>query len=315
MTEQHSTPWSTLHLGSFRRVELETVHDFFWILDNRGSMGLKIALGEIPEEAAPIGKISGITVVSQRSDHQTDDLFLIITNASDREIFYSLCLDLIQSTQEASGDVQLYDSIQKRLRHWQRFLSQTAAKTLSEQVQMGLYAELLFLKETVMPVLSPEAALHSWVGPDFDKQDFSFETCLTEVKAFITSKGPFVKISSMHQLFFDEKPLYMNAFGITRISAGSSIVTLIAEIREMLSSEMEHDLFDQKLAQYGYFEGITEPPFFTYTRDSGHIYKITPEFPRIVPDQISSRIVSVQYTVDLSKCKQFAVTSVPIVNN
>ena len=314
MTEQHNNPWSTLNLSSSRRVELETVHDFFWILDDQGRMGLKTSFRELPHEASPIEKISGMAVVLRHSDRQTDELFLIITNPADREIFYSLCLDLIRSTQEASGDRQLYYTILNRLRHWRRFLSETAAKTLSEQLQMGLYAELLFLKETALTVLTPEAALHSWVGPDFDKQDFSFDGCLAEIKAFITSKGPFVKISSMHQLFFDEKPLYLTAFGLSRVSAGTSIITLIAEIQESLPGEIENDLFDQKLAQYGYFQGITEAPFFNYAADSRRIYKITEDFPRIVPNQISKEIVTVQYSIDLSKCRAHAVPEVPIIN-
>lgn len=314
MTEQHSNPWSSLHLSSSRRVEIETVHNFFWVLDDQGRIGLKVNFSNLPHQEAAIGKIRGINVIVRQDEHQSTELYLIISSNADREIFHSLSLDLIKSTHQIPGSTEMYECILKRLRHWQRFLSQTAAKTLPEQLQMGLYAELLFLRDTVMTALPPEAALHTWVGPDFDKQDFSFQACLTEIKAFITSKGPFVRISSLHQLFFDDKPLYLIAFGISRVSAGASVVTLISEIREKLTSELEHDLFDQKLAQYGYFEGITEEPFFTYTADSRRIYMISTEFPRIVPDQIPNSIMNVQYSIDLSKCQSFAADVLPIIN-
>lgn len=305
-----------MFLSSSRRVEVETIHDFYWVMDDQGRMGIKINLKNIAHDSGSIGKINGIILITRINENSENEFFLMINNPSDRDIFYRLCMDLINNSLLVDGQVQLYKSLSNRLRHWQRFLSQSSSKTMTEQLQMGLFTELSFLNEDVLHLMNNEQALLSWIGPDFDKQDFSFEGCLAEIKSFITSKGPFVKISSMHQLFYDLKPLYLIAFGISRVAIGRSIIDLIKEIRKKLNNPLTVETFDIKLAKYGYFEGITEEPFFNYFVDSKRIYSVESGFPRIVSNQISNQILAVQYSIDLSKCSLFETTSLPLhLNN
>jgi hypothetical protein len=311
MTEDMN-PWKQMTHSSVRRTELPTPYDFFWMLDEKGRMGLKISFSDLLPDYQPADKTGSIIQLINRPENGKAELYLLITNSSDKDVFYSLCLDLIRVSQSVLHEADLWTALEKRLQHWQRFLRQGALQSMPEQLQMGLYAELCFLQE-IMDVLTPLQALSGWVGPDFDKQDYSFQNCLTEIKCFITSKGPFIKISSLHQLYFDVKPLYLTAFGVSKTSTGRSVVNIMAEISSRLTSPDEADLFEKQLNQYGYFEGITEGPFFKYHTDSRRSYHIESAFPRIVPGQLADEILSVQYLVDLSKCTAFEVDVIPFL--
>ncbi|WP_419802127.1 PD-(D/E)XK motif protein [Mucilaginibacter sp.] len=315
MTEETNNPWAKINLASSKRVEIKTAYRFHWIKDDKGRSGLRINFKNIPADAEPIAKISGITSLIHRHENVDDELFLVIMNPSDQDIFHTLCLDLINSSLTAETEPKLYSTVANRLRHWQRFLSMGAAKTMTEQLQMGLFAELAFLNDNVLTAMPIDPAIGAWVGPDFDKQDFSFDDFLAEIKSYITSKGPFVKISSMHQLLFDTKRLYLVAFGVSKTNGGRNILDLIDDIREKLSADSRLlDSFEGKLNQYGYFDGITEGPFFKYTTDSRKSYNVSVEFPRITSAAVADQITAVQYTIDLSKCKAFE-TNIPSLNN
>lgn len=295
-----------MFLSSSRRADFDTPFNFHWILDDNGRMGLRINFPVIPENADDIGKIKGINIVKRHYADTEDELFLIISNKEDREIFYSLCVDLLNASRTVVAGTDLYRNVIKRLSHWQRFLSQGVSITLTEPVQMGLYAELSYLIH-LTEKFGPEIALTSWVGPDFDKQDFSLESYLVEVKSFISSKGPIIKISSMHQLIYDIKPLYLLSYGISRSRIGNSIIELISQMRDLIAGLPEEfsRSFDNKLGLNNYFEGITEAPFVKFQTDQIKVYKVDDAFPKILPPDISEKIVSVQYEIDLSKCSEF----------
>jgi hypothetical protein len=311
MTEEMN-PWKQMAHSSVRRTELPTPYDFFWMLDEKGRMGLKISFSDLLPDYQPADKTGSIIQLINRPENGKAELYLLIAHSSDKDVFYSLCLDLIRVSQSVLHETDLWTALEKRLHHWQRFMKQGALRSMPEQLQMGLYAELCFLQE-IMDVLTPLQALSGWVGPDFDKQDFSFQDCLTEIKCFITSKGPFIKISSLHQLYFDVKPLYLTAFGVSKTSTGRSVLDIIAEINTRLTGPDESDLFEKQLNQYGYYDGITEGPYFKYHTDSRRRYRIESAFPRIVPGQFADEILSVQYSVDLSKCTAFEVDVIPFL--
>lgn len=296
--------------SSVRRTDLPTPYDFFWVVDEIGRIGLKICFDELPLDFHPLDRTGAIIQAVNRAENQKNELFLLIADPADQGIFYRLCIDLIAVSQTVRNESELCRAIEKRLRHWQRFLNHGASKSMPEHLQMGLYAELSFLKEALSG-MTPADALAAWVGPDFDKQDFSFESCLAEVKCFLTSKGPFITISSMHQLYFDVKPLYLAAFGVSRLNSGLSVSDLAAEIRSYLTNETELDTLESKLNSYGYFEGITEGPFYSYHTDSRRRYYIETAFPRIIASQLAEGIQSVQYSIDLSKCAAFEVDTIP----
>jgi hypothetical protein len=306
MIEETNNPWAKINFSSSKRVDINTFNKFYWIKDEIGRLGLRINIKSIPTDAEPIIKVYGITFIIRINEDIDDEIFLILMNHNDQEIFYALCFDVINSSLKVESEIQLYKTITNRLRNWQRFFELGSNKTMTEQSQMGLFTELAFLNDHILCSIPFDQAILSWVGPDFHKQDFSFDDFLIEIKSYTTSKGPFVKISSMHQLLSDEKQLFLFVFGISKSIFGMSIQIYINLIREKLLGNIKLlDNFEEKLNRYGYFEGITQEPFFKFNIDSKKCYKVTSDFPRIIPSTLAFQITEIQYTIDISKCKIF----------
>lgn len=206
--------------------------------------------------------------------------------------------------------------INKRIRRWQKFLSEGSSISMPEILQMGLFTELHFLLNRVAAALDYKTAVIAWVGPDADKKDFSLDNIFVEVKSFISSKGPIVKISSLHQLDFDIKPLYLLAYGLTKSNSGLSIIDLIQQIMSEIPDDDREtaEIFETRLAAYGYAADITEAPFYSFNVDTVKSYLVTEYFPKILSGSIDSRILAVQYSIDLAKCAVFE-SEIPLVKN
>ena len=187
---------------------------------------------------------------------------------------------------------------------------------MTEQQQMGLITELICLKEFVLENYSVNESINSWVGPEFDKQDFSLTSFSIEVKSFISSKGNTVRISSLQQLDNKNKRLYLLTFGITRTEEQLlNIPILVESIKIQIEKEqMNLELFENKLAQYGYIEGVTESPFYSYGVDSIKCYFVSDEFPKILSSQVKPEITKAEYSIDLSRCFQFETDLNQVLN-
>lgn len=298
--------WQNIHRASSRRIKSDGRYNFFWICDGKGHYGLLISICQRLDDKDFSEKIKGITIAKDSQRNDGDDLYLIVNDNNDWQIFYHLCLDLLDVSEKCSSETILIKSLKTRLKRWRFFLSEGNSFTMSEIRQMGLFAELLCLKDILIPNLGVDNALAAWVGPDLDRQDFSLNAFLLEVKSFLSSKGAFVKISSLHQLINDIKPLYLIAYGISRQPTGHSIEDIAQSIFPILDNGTE-ELFGQKLAEYGYVEGITEEPFYKYHADNIRCYAVTDDFPKILPGQVKEQIVAAQYTLDLARCSKFEI--------
>lgn len=298
-----------------RRVDVETAYDFFWITDEKGRYGLLIKFGFLLDDSEIEEKVKGITIVKSSED-ALGKLYFVLNNNKDWEIFLSVCTDLVFMSAGCREEADMIPVINKRIRRWQKFLSEESSISMPEILQMGLFTELYFLLNDLLPVLDYKDAINSWVGPDADKKDFSLDEIFVEVKSFISSKGPLIKISSLHQLEFEIKPLYLTAYGLTKSNSGQTIIDLIRQIYSEIPEEDNTSLnsFDVRLAAYGYMADITEGPFYAFNVDVAKSYLVSKGFPKILSENIDNRISAVQYTIDLAKCGAFE-QQIPINNN
>jgi hypothetical protein len=307
--------WKGIHQSSSRRIMSDGQYNFFWVCDEKGRYGLLIRLLQSLSDIEFDYKIKGITIILHSTHERGTDLYLIVNDNNDWEIFYSVCLDLLAVSEKSSSEIILINKLKSRIKRWQFFLTEQNSLSLSEVKQMGLLTELLCLKDRILPHLSNLDAIVSWVGPNFDRQDFSLAGFFIEVKSYISSKGAIVTISSLHQLINNIKPLYLIAYGLSKSENGVSIADVELDISEMLEANSEsYDLFQQKLAQYGYMRGVTENPFYKFRIDNISYFAVTDDFPKILPSDVQGQITTVQYTIDLAKCVQFE-TDLSVVLN
>ena len=307
MISEINDPWERMAVSTERRIDSN--HNLFWIRNSEGNYGFVIKAEKPFSKLENDFKIRGVTIIKRVVDHLHSELYLVLNSNHDWQIFHTLCLDLVRICDSAINHNKMISAVESRLRKWQLFLMNDSRASLSLKIQMGLFSELLCLKNIVIPNLGYKEGILSWVGPNFDKQDFSTKDLLIEVKSFLSSKGPIIHISSVHQLDTQKEPLYLLAYGLTLTDRGISILDLIDDLSALFANESSHllELFENKLIAYGYMSGISEGSFSKFSIDNVNSFSVSHDFPKILSLNLRTQIKSVNYTIDLVGCKEFEI--------
>lgn len=303
MTKNLENPWVAMNIGSSRRIDSEIQHEVFWIRDEQGHYGFYLQSAEKFTEAETDIHLKGVSLV-KRNSRDFGELFLILNRQSDWELFLTLCEDILSICITRTTNKEMIDAVEGRLRRWQIFLTQNNDPIMSAELQMGLFSELICLKNLTSSRGIRDSVI-AWSGPDKDKQDFNFPDTMVEVKSYKTSRGAKVMISSSHQLLSESKPLYLIAYSLTPSEIGFSIKDIIFEFDEMLNNETfaTQQLFENKVISYGYMPNMNDEALIKFTVDSTRVFEVTTDFPKLLPYQVPSEITKLSYTIDLELCK------------
>jgi hypothetical protein len=302
-------PWKDMPEQSQRRSLVEGSHDVFWITDLEGKYGFVLHAKKEFSNLEPIVELKGITMIKRNSTEGKGELFLLLNNKEDWEIFHALCENLISTVLEYSENSSMLHAVEIRLKRWQQLLKQDTALEMSTEKQMGLFSELSCLEKFISPQFGIEQAILSWVGPDFDKQDFILENIAIEVKSYRTSKGKKINISSLEQLEVTKDGLFLITYGLTENDNGKNIEDLVESIGRLLKNSKNNttELFETKLIQYGYIPEIKKTPYIKFSVDKQQQYSVIQKFPKISRNQVSSLITHVKYSIDLAQCDEYEV--------
>lgn len=302
-------PWLNMPESSQRRVDTQSNHNLFWITDLEGRYGFLLHSQYKFQDITNPANLKGITIVKRNTMSNNGELFLILNKNEDWQIFVALCEDLISITHKYEKDEAMISAVEVRLKRWQQLLKQDRNQDMSLERQMGLFSELLCLKDIIYPKIGISQSITSWVGADFDKQDFLLDNAIIEVKSYRTTKGPTVHISSLQQLYSDKEPLFLLTYGLTQSENGLSINDLVQDIDKLLENESTEikDSFDNKLLEYGFIPEIVKTPLYTFISDKNRVYFISDEFPKISPYNVKSQIQNVKYSIDLLQCMDYEI--------
>lgn len=308
MTERLLNPWLNMRPDSVRRVDSEIVHDLFWMIDQAGNYGFYLNTAKEFSNTEIDIRLRGITLI-KRNFENSGELFLILNRQNDWELFFSVCKDIVSICIAYPNNEDMVIAVENRLKRWQAFLMQNTEISLPLKVQMGLFAELLFLRDFLIPKKGIATAITAWGGPEADKQDFSLADLSIEIKSYKTSRSPQVTISSTHQLFTDAKPLFLIAYGLTEIVNGQSIADIISELDMLIATESVSviQLFELKLIEFGYMPGMVYDVMYKFAVDSLRGFIVEKDFPRILPHQTAPEIIAVNYSIDLQLCTRFEI--------
>jgi len=302
-------PWIKMPESSQRRVESDTQYNLFWITDLKGNYGFCLRIKKLFEETDDTIKLKGISILKRNSRKNYGELFMILNKREDWEIFHTLCEDLIETTHRYDTEEKMISAVEIRLKRWQQLLKQDRNEKLTIEIQMGLFTELLCLRDILTPKIGIKQAIISWVGPEFDKQDFLMDSAVIEVKSYRTTKGEVVHISSLQQLNSPKEPLFLLSNGLTYSENGLSIEDISLSIKELLIQESNEimNVFENKLMEYGYIPEVVKEPLQKFIVDTQKVYYISDIFPKIVRNDIKNQIVDVKYAIDLSQCSEYLV--------
>ncbi len=300
-------PWKDMPESTQRRIKSDTLHNLFWITDLEGKYGFLLESKDLFDDIKLPANLKGIDLLKRNSTYGYGELFLVLNDKEDWQIFYTLCNDLVSITDEYDKDKAMIGAVEVRLKRWRQLLKQDRSNSMDLHKQMGLFSELLCLRDIVLPKHGVEQAIISWVGPDLDKQDFLLDDAIIEVKSYKTSKGQIAHISSIKQLFSDKVPLFLLTYGLTQTENGQSISDIVENINSHLktkSNEIKNN-FEGKLLEYGYMPDIIKNPFYKFIVDKNRVFLASGDFPKIQPKFISHGITDVKYSIDLLECGDY----------
>jgi len=305
---KNNNPWDEMHSSSIRRIKNESIFDIFWFKDLDDSYGIRFLVGHLLEDIDKPIKLDGISII-KRNKSNKGELFLILKDKEDLELFTVLCNNLIDITVNYETEKSMMNAVGNRLVRWQKLLKEARGKIFSTEKQMGLITELTCLKDIISPKLGLSKAIISWVGCESDKQDFSLENLLIEVKSYRTTKGPKVNINSVLQLFSEKEPLYLITYGITKTLDGLNVDDLINSIRKKLQEEPKKILedFNDKLYDFGYIPELIDNELDRFSFDKVKAYYVSNSFPKVDPRILKSEILNLKYSLDLTNCQNYMV--------
>lgn len=293
-----------------RRADPGHPQAWWWCIEPSGRYGLALYGVSGRDLPTDLSELKGMSASIRKQSDGTHFLLMLLESGADWELFYALCVDLVESTEKSSTADDAVDVAITRLRRWQRFLSRGRKPGLTEEEARGLLAELLFLHEVLVPRSGISASVQGWAGPEGHPQDFAIGEHVFEIKSRLPSARQVVEITSAEQLESTSEEFYLVVQELSPAPAGTvgsiTLAQVIASIRgltEAAGGEVAMR-FEGLLSSVGYEDGekYGETTFLSTDRRYFHV---TNDFPRIVRSLVPSAITRVRYGLDVSQCAGF----------
>ena len=196
-----------------------------------------------------------------------------------------------------------------QLARWQKFLS-ASFDGLSEEAQRGLWGELHFLREHLLPTIGA-AAVNSWKGGERAHQDFQFESSAVEVKTTLAKQPQVVRITSERQL--DDSAwdsLFLNVIALdVRDGSGETLPGIVASLRGKLATDAAAlEQFEDELLMVGYLDAhVARYADRGYTVRAVGFFRVGPKFPSLVEADMPAGVGDANYALSVAACEPFRV--------
>jgi hypothetical protein len=226
-----------------------------------------------------------------------------------KDVFGALAEDLARRVSEAVTAADQARAFLGQLSRWQKFLA-TSAAGLTDEEQRGLWGELQFLRDHLLPVLGVHA-IAGWKGSDRAHQDFQFSGGAIEIKTTLAKQPQIVRITSERQLDDTAWPillLHVVALDI-RDGAGESLPNIVSSLRSILVADPSaQEQFEDSLLMAGYLDAHARQ-----YADRGYIARsestlhVTSGFPMLAERDMPSGVGDVSYGLSVSACTAFSI--------
>lgn len=246
------------------------------------------------------------------SERPSPHQFLVIEQGdeSPREVFEVLVDDVADAVISRQPGEDVRTIVTGRLDRWKTFFEERGLVGLGPEAQQGLFGELWFLREQLLPKVGSHGALSSWDVAHRALHDFQFPRNAFEVKTSAAKQHLRVHIASERQLDttgLDSLHLVVVTLSVVQ-GGGETLPEMVASIRNMLSgTPLVARMFAEKLIDEGYIsvhEGFYRSG---YAFRAVRAYRVGPGFPRILEADLKVGVGDVSYSVVLSSCESFKV--------
>jgi hypothetical protein len=293
-----------------RRVDAQHPWGFFWAKDADGKCLLVLQHATLGSAMSPLPRLRGLEVkyVSNEESGQST-LLLRLIDPSLRDVFQTLCLDVVESTEAAPSEAQALEVALRRMWRWHHLLRGGSDQRLSVEEQKGLIGELFVLERYLLPHMRALDAVHAWLGPEDAPKDFQIGALCIEAKARRGSATPEIAISSESQLdTAGIGRLFLHVVNLAPAPEGGggvSVADIALRIREDLRirDALAADTFEDRLEASG-LSPLHDYSDSLWLEGESWVYEVGPGFPRIEASGLTSGVSRVRYSIALSDCEQ-----------
>lgn len=210
-------------------------------------------------------------------------------------------------------------AVAKVIGKWRRFWGQVPRSMLSTSEQLGLFAELWFLKTWLATRVPIAEAIERWRGPLGSRHDFEWTGRSVEVKATTSTRGAIHRINGVDQLEPPEQGgLFLFSLRLREeAGAENTLPALIRICQQAVSDDADAaSVLDSRLARAGYSPAHDSEYAKMHLRVVGEgLYRVTTEFPRVVPSSFTAGVPlgveRIEYEINLSGFDHLRVAERP----
>lgn len=312
-------PWSELEPPNSelalrgRRVDSAGKWGFFWarLIDGSCALALRVE-GVIPTDL----RLPSFRGMAGEFFSGSNNRWLVfrLTDWTYREIFYSLCMNIVAAASRAETEPQAVAAAVGRTWSWHHLVRGGRDARLTEEEQKGLIGEIVFVESYLLKALPPAKAIAAWVGPLNAPKDFEIGRTCIEVKARRAGAAPFVAISSAEQL--DDSGIDTLLLLVVELDADRAgeqvdplnLTTVVERLRLRIAASAPDVLMllEERFAAAGYSDAhdYSDCPWLI---GSQHVFEVREGFPRLVPRGIHPAVNRVRYRVGLAALEEFRV--------
>jgi hypothetical protein len=237
-------------------------------------------------------------------------VLLVQANATFHEIFSSLAADVASHIAPTKDQNTAVEKFLARLKRWQQFLERSGPEGLADEAQRGLFGELWFLRQYLLPVAGAQT-VSAWTGPGMTSQDFQLPGLAVEVKATTAKEHQKLPITGEKQLESSpELRIFLLHLSLTaQRDTGVTLVELVDSVRALLASTpLSLSVFEDALLAAGYLDTHANRYAHPgYLIREHHFCEVKDEFPRIVGQDLRDGVGDVTYSVSVAACLPYEV--------
>jgi len=303
-----------------KRVNAQLKWDFFWAIDIGRNCHLILKYTPTAIQDPKVPKLRGVELSRTRAglDGRSSLVFKLL-DASHREIFASLCRDIVQTASMATSEAEAVRLTLARTWLWHHLLRSGVDARLSLEEQQGLLGELFVLDRYLLPNLLCEAAVSAWRGPLGAPKDFDIGSACIEVKTTRGAEPAYLQVTSEHQLDTSfSQLLFLFVIQIDRAMSappGRTLTEVASRVRERINLQDPGTVsaYEAVLAAAGFrwTDDYSDTP---WTEGLGRFYSVGGDFPRIVANHVAPGISNVKYSISLSACRSFQIDDAKFIS-
>ena len=270
-------------------------------------MILRVSSGSLVGVHVPPDSGGLVLRLSHRGDPVAEtDVELVLTDVQHRDIFDLLVRDLVEVAEQPEDEVVGVAQLVARLSDWQQLLRRLSPRGMSAEAQLGLWGELLVMREVLAPAMGIDEAVSAWRGPMGADQDFQMGAVCMEVKTSAAHGLDRIPIASERQLEVPEDvALVLVGLSVdARIGYGETLEDMVRALRSAAAAAGCLSVLDDRLESSGYSADDAHPHGeMGYSVRSLVPCLVGTGFPRLVSADLPVGVADVRYRISLASCR------------